>query len=248
MTIRKIIGGSLVVAGLVGLLGCTPEQDNGEEATQTSKSATVEELAENEYRVFVGDPAPTFLPITGIYSFPEGQTGVSAEVSVNASDKGKNAGIAKLVLYEDGREISSTEDKYLLVPITHNKPGSHTYEAEVIDNGGNRVRSQKISIDFSGEPIDTPPKFSPISGLYVYSNGSLDLNVSDIGDNKGLKEVLLYEDGNVVRRFDPDGERFSTSIELMSLNQSGKHTYHAEAVDLGGNRSTSKTLTVNYER
>ena len=248
MTVRRIIGGSLVVAGLVGLLSCTPEQDNGKETTQTSKSATVEELAESEYRVFVGDPAPTFSPISGIYSFPEGRTGVSAEVNVNARDKGKNAGIARLVLYEDGREVSSTEGDYLSVPINHNQPGSHTYEAEAIDNGGNRVRSQKISIDFSGEPIDTPPRFSSLSGLYASNDGSLNLNVSDIGDNKGLKEVLLYEDRSVVRRFNPDKERFSTSLALTSLSQSGKHTYHAEAIDFGGKRSTSKSLTVNYER
>ncbi len=248
MTIRKIIGGSLVVAGLVGLLGCTPEQDSEKEVTRTSKGIIAEELAENEYRIFVGDLAPTFRLITGIYSFPEGQTGTSAEVNVNAYDKGKNAGIARLVLYEDGREISSTENEYLSVPINHNKPGNHTYEAEAIDNGGNRVRSQRISIEFSGKPIDTPPRFLALSGLYFYSDGSLNLNVRDIGDNKGLKEVLLYEDGEVIRRFNPDVEQFSTSLALTSLNQSGKHIYRAEAVDFGGNRSTSKTITADYGR
>ena len=241
------IGGIIIIGGLVGLLDYIKKQER--EKTLTPTNVIVEKVAEKEYRVFVGDTAPVFPAITGIYSFPAVQTGVSAEIDVNAWDNGKNAGIARLILYEDGQEISSIENHFLSVQIKHNNSGLHTYEAEAIDRGGNRARSQKIKIEFSGKPIDPPPIFSSILGTFVYrEDGSLNINVSDRGDNKGLKEVLLYEDGNVVRRFAPDKADFSTSITLASLNQSGKHTYYVKAVDLGGNCSTSETIVLNYER
>jgi len=119
MTLTKIIGRSLVVAGIVGLLGCTQEQDSrsrgGSVTKKTSGGVVVKEKDYNRYIVLMDDPAPTFSPVTGIYSYPEGQTGVSAEVDIHAQDKGKNAGIARLVLYEDGREIASAQKAKLHV-------------------------------------------------------------------------------------------------------------------------------------
>jgi len=244
---QKTIVGGLVLAGLAGFFGCKDSSNEKSATKLPSHSVTIEQLAENEYRCFVGDIPPTFDPITGIYSFPEDKTGMSAEIHASARDKGKNAGITKMILYEDGMKIFSTEGDNVSFPINHDEPGKHTYQAEAIDNGGNSTKSQIVTVEFSGKLTDTPPRFSPLTGFYVTDGGDLHMYVSDAGDRKGLEEVLLYEDGNVIRKFKIDTDRFSTSIPLSSISQSGKHIYYAEAVDKGGNRSRSPTLKVNFE-
>src|SRR3989344_3418281 len=104
---QKVIVEGLALAGLAGFFGCRDSSNEISANKTRSHSATIEELAKNEYRYFTGDFPPTFSPISGIFSFPEDKTGMNAKISANAQDKGKNAGVAKLILYEDGMEIFS---------------------------------------------------------------------------------------------------------------------------------------------
>lgn len=268
MVFKKIVGGGMVLAGLAGLLGCSDgspviEKDSSEtKCTPTrcivgekdnkdpNRPVKVEELAENEYRVLVNrdpnDPTPYFSSIWGIYSRPGRDTGISAEIFVNADDKDPNAGITKLILYEDGQEIFSSDNDFAKVPVSHHEPGTHTYRAEAVDKGGNKAGSETIEIKFSGQLLDNPAWISSLLGFYIQPDGDLYIWICDEGDNKGIKKVRLYEDDNVVREFEGSGDRFEESIPIMSLNDEGKHTYFAEAIDNGGNVTRSETLTVTY--
>ncbi len=268
MNIKSLFYGLFGLAGIFALSGCTQEQESNnepasalehvvveeqgsEEAAPISGKLRVEQLAEDRYHISLRDIGPSFFSFR---TSPDGQAGIYADIYAYAMDEGLNAGIAKLIVYEDGHELSSIKNNDLIsVSVSNNKPGSHTYEAVAVDNGGVQARSEKIILTFTGKPIDSPPDFCSLFGINVvpyYSGDFISLTITDEGDNKGLKEVLLYDHGTVVRRFEVKGkDYFNEHINLASLGQSpGTHLYHAEAVDIGGNRSTSKTITITYTK
>jgi hypothetical protein len=210
----------------------------------------VEELNKNEYRIFFGDPAPRFYPITGIFSSPEGEAGIEAEFFAFAhDDEGINAGINEMRLYEDGNSVHSfhllsgydNKQARLQTTIRHTEKGEHTYFAVAVDRGGNRTPSKAITLSFSGKPLDLPPK---VSSFFVTDDGELMVNAHDEGDNRGIKTITIFED--CVPFYTMPGMKHNEYLRTPLPARTGRHEYVAEVVDKGGNVTRSKTLTLEF--
>ena len=253
--------GVLVAMGLSGLFGCknnkTPEdalQDKQvvEQALnkKTQSDLLVKKITNNEYRVMLRDIPPEF-HLNEIYSNPEIKAGRSTEISVSAMDKGANSGELEIILYEDEKAIDSIKEKgtyvYAKFNIIKTSPEKHTYFAEAIDKGGNKTRSKEISVEFSGKTLDLPPEL--LFDIVLEDDGGIYVAFTDYGDNKGLKGIALYQDNKVIHSFEEliPKNRLELNISLASLvSKEGKHTYFVEAIDKGGNKTRSQTISVEF--
>ena len=228
---------------------------------------TIGQKIDDKYTIMEGDRYTLYLGnnegnnvlnIDNFYSSPRNVAGISAEIRFSASDMRDKGGIEKIILYEDGKEVFSRKNEYHFTfaaekfPLSHNEPGTHTYQAEVIDINGNSAKSKEISVQYTGKTMDLPPNLldfliSSYSGLSIFAN--------DEGDNKGIKEILLYEDNKMIKKFEsqtdlwgktvPLGEFATLSVPLESLKQEiGIDTYFAEVIDLGGNKSKSRVISI----
>lgn len=99
---------------------------------------------------------------------------------------------------------------------------------------------------------DCAPRFSEKDGIYV-SGDRLWFSVSDLrGTNWGLSKVILYEDSpdgpKVLKEFDAEGSYYFEGMYHLGLGapKSGKHIYFAEAIDVGGNRTLSEKIEVDF--
>jgi len=205
----------------------------------------VEEVNENEYRVFVGDPAPRL----ELSSSPKSKAGIEAEIFASVTDSGKNAGIRKFVVYEDGKPIHSSTPNgnydWENIEVKHTQEGEHTYSAVAVDKSGNRARSGAITLRFSGKPLDLPPTIG--FDICGHRNAAyFDIAVDDEGDNRGIEKIDIFEDGALIKTSPEYGNcRFIVSIPLVERGV-GRHNYFAEVVDKGGNVTRSKTLTLEF--
>ena len=224
----------------------------------------VEEIVKNEYTVRIGstgeDPPPVFSAFEKIYPVSE-HAGTMAKVYIRADDRGKNAGIVTLKLYENGKQISSYNGVDRSIAVTDkifpfNTPGTYTYQAEAIDIGGNRTKSETIDIAFTGAVMDPPPEIVEFS---LDHKGGLNIEVHDTGDLEGLRRVEVVEDCKG-KNLDYDEEtvksfkctwrtEFSTRVPLSALNNggTGTHKYHIRATDMRWGVSNSETITVHYK-
>jgi len=275
----KLLGAFAGVSLALTSLGCYKHalKDTAlpiQEETQKETLNLVEKVAENEYNILVGDKAPQFDAMNpGLEIYPETKTGQTANLYIDVVDQGENAGLALIFLYEDDKEIYG-----YLVPefweqsewcfnhqleIKHEEPGLHEYRFKVVDKGGNEAIMTK-SLEFTGEPLDLPPRFSKYEkeefegfGDYLFVdplNNGLQASVHDYGDNPGISEINLYQDGQLVNipnisiHFDdPHSLLMVDFSELVESAGLGEHTYYVEAVDIGGNVTRTETVTLHFE-
>ncbi len=203
---------------------------------------------------------PEFAPNFGIYSKPavEERT-VTADIRLTVSDK--NRDLNEIILYEDGKKIQSLSGKELANPrytyqgthtftvehqftVEHHTPGSHVYFGEAVDACGSMARSKELVLTFKGSPIDKPPR---LYTLYVDSAANLIVSASDSeGDNRGIKNAILYRNGVVVAKFDGGGK--TVWGDRFKLPQTvGKSEYVLEVHDLGDNVEMSRVF-VDFQR
>jgi len=259
MSLKKTVAKGIIMFGLLGLLAC--KGNNVSETTSSSPTTSeIEQLVAEEHQLVLDDDFPKFGGINdGIYTELE-KAGISTDITIDTRDKGPNAGIKEIILYEDGQQIKTKKIKGIftnqwgfgIFTVKHQTPGTHTYHAEVIDKDDNRAKSKSIRINFSGKFTDTPPELY----LHTYSldnDGELDITARDKGDNKGLKEIILYEDNLKIERFriknkDYSKNFYSLKDRALKLGLSGKHIYHADVIDKGGNKTRSKVFSIDYKR
>ncbi|MBU4501252.1 MAG: hypothetical protein KKA79_01570 [Nanoarchaeota archaeon] len=175
-------------------------------------------------------------------------------------------------IYEDGNLIKleypdsySDYDKthfdFNLV-IKHEVPGKHSYFVEfLLTNGKERIirKSESKTLEFTGDILDVPPEYSKIwVNQYInneWVNPRLMIDVYDYGDNKGITNIKVFEDGNLLKEFnkpsgfqpvDHENTSFWEEIEL-DLEKTGKHQYFAEIIDKGENMVRTKTIIINYD-
>lgn len=193
---------------------------------------------------FMGREVDLSPEIPIFFSSPADKAGITAEIHAIAHDEGDNAGITKIILYEDGKEISSGEKDNISVEVKHNERGTHTYHAEAIDKGGHRGSSKTVSVAFSGEYTDFPPTI-PFLNLFPKNNAGISAKIyataHDEGDNAGITKITLYEDGREIS----SEEGNNISAEVMH-NESGTHTYQAEVIDKGGHIVKSEITSVVF--
>lgn len=185
---------------------------------------------------------------------PEGKTGQNLDVWSTTFDfKKKYFEVERVKLYEDDKLIAERLGRAeglegISLTVEHKTPGTHNYLVEyVYKNGGSRKTETK-TVEFTGEILDIAPE-SP--DIYVYGN-ELVLKANDYGDNKGIKTVKLYEDGELWKTIDPKPIANSKSwcLETVSLDLgriTGKHKYFAKFIDNGENVAVTDTIVINYD-
>jgi len=177
-----------------------------------------------------------------IYAFraAPAKAGKSTEISVFDYLFDKKDPITKIVLYENGQKIAEGET-YLTKEVTKNEAGNHVYNAEIFFKSGDKINTKDLKVSFKGEPID----FAPIERWFYATEkagkaAKVMVEGYDIGDNKGIEKIVLYENGQKIA--EEKGDRMYNTIERPA----GKFKYHAEIIDKGGNVTKTKEKEVSF--
>lgn len=172
------------------------------------------------------------------------EAGQSAELLV--ADKSRVFGKEETVqtrLYEDGKEIASVDGSLLIHEVTHAGEGEHIYHGELISKDGGCLITDDITISFSGRKID----FLPIVDTFLTSTSNagkathIVVKGDDIGDDRGIKRIFLYEDGHLFKEV--EGSNLSVAPQYETPQT---HEYHAEIEDKGGHVVETEKMTVSY--
>lgn len=234
---HRIIAGGLVIAGLAAALLGWDEKKEWDVNSPTSAIVRQEELVSGN-----GINPPRAVNIESTYGSKVGRT---ARLYVGALD---NTGIEKAILYEDGEPVRQLDNFVALdlVDIVKTQPERHTYQFEVEDEDGNRVRSVPITLAFSANMEDRVPHSVAVRSEYdskVGRTARLYIRALDFGDNAGIAEATLYEDGKPFKKL-----RDFVAVDLIDIvkTQPGEHTYRFEVVDRGGHSAKSPPIKVSF--
>lgn len=185
----------------------------------------------NEKRVFEKDYSLSVAPV---------QAGKSTSIRVLDYAMNKDDPVERIILYEDGREIGKGAN-VLSKEIVKDAAGKHTYHADLIFKSGDKIKTKPIDVSFEGRPID----FAPVERwFYATTNAGkaarINVEGEDIGDNKGIEKIVLYENGQKIA--ESNEERINITLERPA----GKFRYHAEIIDKGGNSTKTEEKEVSY--
>ncbi len=194
-------------------------------------------LPEQKNVLAIEDPAPVVRQLYAVPLYPGRET----TITILASDTGYNAGIEKLILYEnkhiawesDGPFGSSVFNQVKVVP---GIVGPVNYYVEAIDRGGNEVLSDKLTINFSGADLDEPPR---ISNFEFLRPGVLWIKVIDRGEFAGLEMIVISENDRIIKEIKPEGSSYADMILIGK--PSGKTVYKLQVFDTAGHE-TQETL------
>jgi hypothetical protein len=234
-TISKGIA-TCILAGtlLLGVNACDkPKQESKEITPQTKKEYVVEKVGKN-CRIIVT---------------PEFKTGQTLEVLAKMWDNENGYDVKEIKLYEDDKLIGKKEGNYdnsteaIHKFIRHKEPGVRSYYAEFYYHNGGVIRTETKKVEFTGQILDLPP-YRPSISIY---NNALNLSASDEGDNKGIVEIEIYEDGWLWKKMSFDSEENVRESIPLDLTKEGKHEYWAYFTDRGGNRVPTDTIIVRYK-
>jgi hypothetical protein len=169
------------------------------------------------------------------------QAGRSTNVFAFADLSNKNK-IKKVELYKNGDLIESVEGGHLDLDI-ESDAGLHSFVAKFYDEGGREVLSKPIEVNFSGEGIDFKPIISDFNLKKDAGNSTyMYVNLDDIGDNKGLKEVRFYENDELIKTFEG-----SKSVNMaVSSDKEESRVYKLEVEDILGNITVSDEIEVSF--
>lgn len=170
-----------------------------------------------------------------------GKAGQSTEITVLDYLRDEKDPIEKIVLYEDGKNIIAEGKKYVSKQVNKDAAGKHVYNAEISFKSGDHIKTKDLEVSFKGEPID----FAPIERcFYVTEKAGKATEIlvkgEDIGDNKGIERIVLYENGQQI--FEEKKDTMIIAIERPA----GKFKYRAEIIDKGGNVTPTKEKEVTF--
>lgn len=168
------------------------------------------------------------------------EAGQSSQLSVLDSINNQDP-VEKIVLFEDGNEIFSTDKPLLTYEVTKQTEGTHAYTAELHTKSGQKIETESMEITFTGTPIDFLPRIESFHSSTLEAGKSTRILVTgkDIGDNKGIKRITLYED-------DVPLETGGFVLRTIQYDSPQTHTYHAEIEDIGEQVVTTKKIRVSY--
>jgi len=240
----RAITGLLSFLLLFGTYGCRDKKQGAPERVHPDYQAV--SVGKNEYRVRTFKDLP---PSVSIESSPEAPVGVGADIYVRARDRGNNAGINEVVVYEDGNEIGIYKPDPRCggdwvderIPICHWVGGERSYHAEATDRGGQKTQSRTIKLNFSGKIIDPPPTVR----FQLTGNGFFKISPHDYGDRCGIKRVTLFED-NETTIYSRGDVQYSTASFPLPAGRTGKHNYVVEVEDNGGQVTRSQEISVDF--
>ncbi len=150
--------------------------------------------------------------------------------------------IEKIVLMEDDIEIHSSKSDFLSYDIEGKDKGTHKYHAAINLLSGEVINTDSINIEYTGQEIDFKPYFQNFFALGDKGKGiNILIEARDIGDNKGIKRITLYEDNKAIKTVN-EHSLFKT-IEYESRQS---HIYHAQAEDIGGNKARTEDLRAEF--
>ena len=134
----------------------------------------------------------------------------------------------------------------------------HEYFLKLVYHDGVIKNTPLVTVDFSGQPVDFPPlnqltnsdclKVIYLTKLDCPASGeSLPLKIYsfDGGDNAGINQVVLYEDGKILKRLSPQSKYVNRDLTI-SYNKPATHTYFSVAVDKGYNLTASDVITFTF--
>ena len=176
-----------------------------------------------------------------------GQTSV---MRVDWWDRWDNEGVEKITIFEDGKARYSPKDSFLSSKqiVRPETAGTHTYQAEIVFEKGHTIKTNEVSVEFSGEVMDLPPTATL---HYGKDSNSFMVGGGDIGDNAGIVRMVLLRDGVAVDS--KEGAHLEGMLEgLISKAvppaDLGKHIYQAEVTDVGGHTARSEEIKLEFEK
>ncbi len=167
------------------------------------------------------------------------KAGISADVPVYVSGL-----VHKVELYQNKKKIAT---KLNIPPsrfghvfnVKNHIPGDYTYHAIAYDNKGNALQSWDAKAEFTGQLLDYKPVLAPRGGCYYdYNKGGIVVWSRDYGDNKGITNMQLFEDGKPLpdKKFN-DVQRAEYFHKIPWIHAQ-KHDYHVNVIDRAENIST----------
>jgi len=171
------------------------------------------------------------------------EAGQSSEIMV-AEQLGSRESIERIILLEDGTEVAAVEGSYLSHEVVREDQGTHTYTAELHTTLGRKIETDPIDIEFAGHKIDFPPYIQSFFASTEEAGKATNILIDarDIGDDRGIKRITLFEDGTPRETV----EQSDSVLRTVQYETPQTHEYYAEIEDNGGNVITSEKITVNY--
>jgi len=173
------------------------------------------------------------------------RAGQRAEIRVfEGLSRNREDPVKRICLYENGREVASADRESLCFDANHTESGTSTYTALLVTEKGVQIETGSIQVTYTGVGTD----FSPLIKDFLVSTQEAGkathviVGGKDIGDNVGIREVRLYEDGELIASTSSD-----TLLKLVEFDIPCKKSYTAEVEDVGGQIiRTKEPLMVNF--
>lgn len=232
----------LALAAMLSLAACHKQ----ESPRPTEKGPPLQEIFQSEQ----SNHAPKIKSSGIAYAHTENYDGFVFPKTVPvfwviAADKGINTVISEVRFFRDGEQFSSYNLKGEYVVNVKQDiwyvPGVHSYHAEVVNNKGQVTKTKKHYMD-SGGMLPNNTLYSPNCSIdYNVDKKSIEVNLKD---DKGIDEIIFYENGKVISRSKIDG---ADKIECLpdNVGKEGKIIYHI-GVLRGGRETISSPLCLEY--
>jgi len=192
---------------------------------------------------FTGTPID-FIPYIESFHSATTNAAKATKILVEGKDIGDNKGIKRITLYEDGKPLVSKKNDALLQSIQYDSPQTHTYHAQIEDNGGQVITTDTISVAYSGEALPplvswfgaNPKKAGRTTRIFVEGEDS-----KNYDDLKGIDRIILYENGKKIHEKNDEELYFE-----ITHNKEGNREYQAEIYNLNGKVTKTEPLTISF--
>ena len=194
---------------------------------------------------YAGIEEKTLLP-TAELSSVTAEAGQSVQLRVRWRDEYDKDTVQSIRILEDGKPILTKIDQIFLFQekIIPTNYGPHNYQAEINFKNGPTITTNAVTVNFSGQAIDTAPR----AEIYYYEkDNSLIVRGFDYdGDNNGITKIVLFRDGQpILTKDNPDLDTLIS--QAVPPGEMGESTYHAEVTDRGGNTARSEDIKINFK-
>jgi len=193
-----------------------------------------------------GEPSPGDItpPEVSITSPANGTTYTDARTITIVASASDNVGVSRIDFYDNNLfKSSDTVFPYNYDwTVSGSNNGTHSFTAVAFDSAGNSSVSGPVNLIVNIQADLVPPSVSltsPTEGSTVSGTVSI---TADASDNMAVAKVNFYRDGGVLI-----GSDTSTPYQIFWDTASagnGAHNLYAQAYDLPGNSSVSKTIKV----
>ena len=172
-------------------------------------------------------------------------------LEVDAVDMGgENAGIAKVVILEDGKPIHENTNHLIYTPYyATSAPGKRVYWALVFDNDGNLVKTNEVVVDYTGFTASNLPEVH-IKASLPECRRTTRIEVFEhegYSDIHGVEWIQVYEDGQPLDFVFAPPSLTNIIKKEVTHEQTGKHLYNAEVKYKDGPIVKTETIEVDYK-